>query len=148
MPNQSRLSLVAAITVGALAAACPSEKPAAGEAPPPAAAAAAPAAAASGAPAAGAAADEAKQIFSTRCVPCHGAAGAGDGPGSAALTPKPANFSSAEWQAKVTDEHIEKIIAYGGMAVGKSAAMPPNPDLDGKPVIPALRALIRSFKAN
>lgn len=80
-------------------------------------------------------------------MPCHGASGAGDGPASAGLTPKPAAFSSAEWQAKVSDEHIEKIIAYGGMAVGKSAAMPPNPDLDGKPVIPALRVLIRGMKA-
>ncbi|MCC7069826.1 MAG: c-type cytochrome [Deltaproteobacteria bacterium] len=92
------------------------------------------------------AAAEAKQIFATRCAPCHGANGAGDGPASAGLTPKPANFTIPDWQSKVTDDHIEKIIAYGGMAVGKSAAMPPNPDLDGKPVVPALRALIRGLK--
>lgn len=99
--------------------------------------------------AAAAAADpaaSAKQIFATRCTPCHGATGGGDGPASASLTPKPASFASAAWQASVTDDHIEKIIAYGGMAVGKSAAMPPNPDLDGKPVLPALRELVRGLK--
>lgn len=89
----------------------------------------------------------ATEIFANRCTPCHGAGGAGDGPASQSLTPRPANFTSAEWQAKVTDEHIEKIIVYGGQAVGKAAAMPPNPDLDAKPaVVAALRAHIRSLK--
>ena len=57
------------------------------------------------------------------------------------------NFTSAEWQGRVTDQHIENIIVFGGQSVGKSAAMPPNPDLDGKPnVVKALRAHIRSLK--
>ena len=82
-----------------------------------------------------------------RCVPCHGERGGGDGPASAGLTPKPANFTLADWQSKVTDEHIEKIVLYGGQAVGKSAAMPPNPDLESKPgVLKGLRAHIRSLK--
>ncbi len=73
--------------------------------------------------------------------------GAGDGPASAGLTPKPANFGSAEWQKSVTDEHVEKVILYGGMAVGKSAAMPPNPDLGSKPeVVTALRQHVRALK--
>lgn len=95
-------------------------------------------------------ADDAKaaaEIFATRCTPCHGPQGGGDGPASAGLTPKPANFSNAEWQAKVTDDHIEKIIQYGGSAVGKSAAMPPNPDLTEKQgVVKALRAYVRGLK--
>ncbi len=127
----------------ALSAACSSETPTAPPTTAPAVTPAPPPGPA--APSAEAVAD-AKKIYETRCVPCHGATGAGDGPASAGLTPKPANFTSPEWQGKVTDEHIEKIIAYGGMAVGKSAAMPPNPDLDGKPVVPALRALIRGLK--
>ena len=36
-----------------------------------------------------------KQIFTTTCVPCHGAGGHGDGAAAAALHPRPANFSSA-----------------------------------------------------
>ena len=89
----------------------------------------------------------AKELFATRCTPCHGLNGAGDGPASAGLTPKPANFSSDEWQKAVTNDHIEKIIVYGGMAVGKSPAMPPNPDLGSKPdLVTALRTFLRNLK--
>jgi len=89
---------------------------------------------------------EAQEIFSTRCSACHGASGKGDGPGSAALNPKPRNFTDAAWQKSVTDEYIEKIIQFGGMAVGKSAMMPGNPDLTAKPdVVKALCATIRGL---
>ena len=99
---------------------------------------------------AGPTADDTKaatEIFAQRCTPCHGPMGAGDGPASAGLTPPPRNFSDAAWQASVNDEHLEKIIAYGGSAVGKSPAMPPNPDLMSKKgVLQALRQHIRSLK--
>ena len=88
---------------------------------------------------------QAQELFAGRCTPCHGPKGRGDGPASAGLTPKPRNFTDATWQAKVTDEHIERIVLYGGAAVGKSPAMPPNPDLVDKPVVKALRERIRSF---
>lgn len=92
---------------------------------------------------------EAEQIFATRCFTCHGQLGKGDGPGSAGLTPKPRDLTSPEWQAKVTDEHIEQIIRYGGAAVGLSPMMPPNPDLVAKPeVVTALRLHVRSLKAH
>jgi hypothetical protein len=72
--------------------------------------------------------------------------GAGNGPASSGLDPQPRNFTSAEWQAEVTDEHIERIIVSGGAAVGRSPAMPNNPDLNGKPeVVRGLRQIIRSF---
>jgi mono/diheme cytochrome c family protein len=80
---------------------------------------------------------EAKQIFETRCYTCHGMKGMGDGPGSAGLTPKPRNFTDPTWQASVTDDHINKIIRYGGAAVGRSPMMPGNPDLIAKPEIVA-----------
>jgi len=80
---------------------------------------------------------EAAQIFHDRCTVCHGATGKGDGDGSAALDPKPRDFTSDEWQASVTDEHLQKIIVYGGAAVGKSPTMPANPDLDAKPEVVA-----------
>ncbi|KAB2958326.1 MAG: cytochrome c, partial [Thermoanaerobaculia bacterium] len=89
---------------------------------------------------------EAEQIFSTRCFTCHGSLGKGDGPGSAGLTPKPRDLTSKEWQASVTDEHIEKIIKFGGSAVGLSPMMPPNPDLNAKTeVVQALRAHVRGL---
>jgi mono/diheme cytochrome c family protein len=92
------------------------------------------------APAAEPAADpvaEAASIFEGRCTVCHGAGGKGDGAGSAALDPKPRDLTSEEWQGSVDDEHIRKIIVYGGSAVGKAATMPANPDLDAKPEVVA-----------
>lgn len=89
---------------------------------------------------------EAEEIFATRCQTCHGATGAGDGPGSAALDPKPRNFQDPEWQASVDDDHIANIIQYGGAAVGRSPAMPGNPDLTSKPeVVEALVQVIRDL---
>jgi mono/diheme cytochrome c family protein len=97
--------------------------------------------------AAGDPAAEAKEIFQNRCTVCHGEHGKGDGPGSAALDPKPRNFTLVEWQESVTDDHIHKIIVYGGIAVGKSAAMPANPDLDAKPeVVDELVKIVRSLE--
>lgn len=90
---------------------------------------------------------EAQRIFKTRCTVCHGEQGAGDGPGAAAIVPKPRAFADAIWQTSVTDEHLAKIIVEGGPAVGKSPGMPANPDLKGKDdVVSALVRLIRSFR--
>jgi mono/diheme cytochrome c family protein len=141
----ARIALLAALV--ALAACEGRETPASPAtsttpaAPPPAAATAAPAA--STAPGAEA---EARQIFESRCVTCHGPGGAGDGPASAGLTPPPRNFQDPVWQTSVTDAHIEQIVQYGGAAVGKSPAMPANPDLMAKPeVVAALRAHVRGL---
>jgi cytochrome c553 len=93
------------------------------------------------------AASAAKTAFSSKCVVCHGTVGLGDGPGAAALTPKPRAFSDATWQASVTDEQIGKTIVEGGAAVGKSPNMPPNPDLADKPeVVKQLVGIVRAFK--
>ena len=98
---------------------------------------------------AGVAASEARQIFATRCTTCHGERGAGDGPGSAGLTPQPRNLQSPAWQSSVTDTHIEQIILYGGAAVALSPAMPGNPDLNSKPaVVTELRKLIRALESS
>lgn len=89
---------------------------------------------------------EAQQIFATRCSVCHGPDGRGDGPGSAALDPKPRNYHDEEWQEHVTDEEIRQAILYGGAAVGKSPSMVANPDLTSKPdVVAALTQIIRRF---
>lgn len=89
---------------------------------------------------------EAKKVFETRCAVCHGATGRGDGPGAAALTPRPQNFSDPAWQTSLDDAALERVIVEGGAAVGKSSAMPPNADLRGKqPVLEELAKLIRGF---
>lgn len=89
---------------------------------------------------------EAKRRFDTLCASCHGTSGKGDGPGAAALNPKPRDYTDAKWQASVTDEQLEKIILKGGIGVGKSPTMPPSPDLENKPeVLDEMIALIRAF---
>jgi mono/diheme cytochrome c family protein len=89
---------------------------------------------------------QAQDIFKNRCTPCHGATGKGDGAASAGLTPPPRNFGDPAWQKSVTDDHIEKIIKFGGAAVGKSPAMPANPDLMAKPqVVTELKNVVRGF---
>ena len=108
---------------------------------------AAPAPKASTPPPAEAAHDEARAIFETRCATCHGVAGDGKGPGSQALNPPPRDLRDPAWQASVSDEHVHKIVLYGGAAVGRSPAMPGNPDLIAKPaVVEALVAHIRSLE--
>jgi cytochrome c553 len=88
----------------------------------------------------------AKEIFGSRCAACHGPTGHGDGPGAVALNPKPRNYHDRAWQKKVTDDEITKAITYGGAAIGKSAMMPANPDLDSKPeVVAALVRIVREF---
>jgi mono/diheme cytochrome c family protein len=89
---------------------------------------------------------QAEDIFKNRCTPCHGPQGKGDGPASKGLTPPPRNFGDPAWQQSVTDEHIEKIIKFGGAAVGKSPAMPANPDLMAKPqVVTELKNVVRGL---
>ena len=90
---------------------------------------------------------EAEATFQSRCSSCHGARGAGDGPASAGLVPKPRNFGDAAWQESVTDQHIEQVISYGGAAVGKSPIMPAHPDLANQPaVLGGLVIYVRGLK--
>ncbi|HLW69318.1 MAG TPA: c-type cytochrome [Candidatus Binataceae bacterium] len=93
-----------------------------------------------------AARDQAAQIFDERCSACHGAEGRGDGPGAAALKPKPINFHNLNWQKSVSDAQIAKAIVYGGSAVGLSNQMAANPDLEDEPdVVNALVAHVREL---
>jgi mono/diheme cytochrome c family protein len=104
------------------------------------------AASAAEAPAEGAGLVEAQRMFKVRCSVCHGMGGKGDGPGSAALSPKPRNYTDKEWQKSVTDEQIRNTILMGGAAVGKSPNMPASPDLQSKPqVLDGLVQVVRGF---
>jgi high-affinity iron transporter len=87
-------------------------------------------------------------FYAQRCAQCHGDTGQGDGPAGKSLQPWPRSFANKEWQAAATDEQIRAIIVRGGQAVGKSAAMPPAPDLADKPqTVAALVAIVRAFGA-
>lgn len=92
------------------------------------------------------AAEEARTTFKTICATCHGEAGLGNGPASAALNPKPRNYTDKAWQASVTDEQITRTILMGGGAVGKSPMMPAQPQLKEKPAVVAeMVKIIRTF---
>ena len=65
-----------------------------------------------------------KVTYTNTCVTCHGAGGKGDGVAAAALDPKPRDLSDPNYVSGLSDEHLKKVIAEGGAAVGKSPAMP------------------------
>jgi mono/diheme cytochrome c family protein len=93
-----------------------------------------------------AARDQATQIYDERCTACHGAGGRGDGPGAAALEPRPIDFHNPNWQKSVSDDQIAKAIVKGGAAVGLSNQMASNPDLEDEPeVVKALVARVREL---
>ena len=59
------------------------------------------------------------------CESCHGPGGNGDGPAAAALNPQPAKHNDGAYMNTLTNEHLTKVIAEGGAAVGKSPLMAP-----------------------
>jgi mono/diheme cytochrome c family protein len=67
--------------------------------------------------------DAGKAKFQQLCAVCHGPAGAGDGAAAPGLNPKPRKLGDPEWQAKVDDAHLRKVIVEGGPAVGLSPMM-------------------------
>ncbi len=91
----------------------------------------------------------ARHRFKNVCAVCHGANGDGQTPTAAAFQVKPRNFTDPEWQKATSDDSIRTIILKGGAAVGKSATMPPNQDLEAKPeVVEELVKIIRGFGAS
>ena len=64
-------------------------------------------------------------LYGQFCVPCHGAAGKGDGAAAAALNPKPRDLTGKAYMANLKDDYLLGIVKKGGASVGKSALMPP-----------------------
>jgi mono/diheme cytochrome c family protein len=91
---------------------------------------------------------EAKQVWDTRCVTCHGPQGMGNGLNAKQLKTTPRSFRDGSWQSDTTDERIKQVIVQGGGAVGLSVEMAANPDLADKPaVVEELLAMVRSFSS-
>jgi mono/diheme cytochrome c family protein len=93
----------------------------------------------------GSATDEAKTLISDRCSVCHGENGDGKGPSASSLNPRPKDFHSRAWQSSVNDATLAKAIVYGGPAVGLSASMPANPDLENRPDL--VSAIVKQIRA-
>ncbi len=86
------------------------------------------------------------------CMSCHGVEGAGDGPASAALQPKPANFQKGDYRIDTTGdgkagtaEDLYNIITHGAQKYGGSMMMVGRADLSEENRR-ALVAYIQSLK--
>ena len=71
----------------------------------------------SAAPAGGAAGEvslaEGERVVKERCVLCHGESGKGDGPGGAALNPKPRDWTEHGYMESRTDDQLYEVIYNG-----------------------------------
>jgi cytochrome c551/c552 len=90
---------------------------------------------------------EGKKLFETRCFVCHGRDGKGDGPSANGLAEKPQDLTDPNWQKSNSDDLIRIVIKEGGVAIGKTGAMPPNPDFTQEQ-IQSLVAFVRSLGAH
>jgi mono/diheme cytochrome c family protein len=66
-----------------------------------------------------------KTKYDQFCASCHGVTGKGDGPASAALNPKPHDWTDKHHVKSHTNEYFIQVIKVGGAALGKSPLMPP-----------------------
>jgi mono/diheme cytochrome c family protein len=53
------------------------------------------------------------RVYAARCALCHGPDGRGDGPGAAALNPKPRNYHDKAYMATRTDAELLEVIRNG-----------------------------------
>jgi mono/diheme cytochrome c family protein len=88
-----------------------------------------------------------QKLFQTRCFVCHGRGGKGDGPSATGLAEKPQDLTDPTWQRATSDDRIRTVIQGGGIAIGKTGAMPPNPDLNQEQ-IQGLVSFVRSLAAH
>jgi mono/diheme cytochrome c family protein len=80
-------------------------------------------------------------VFHQRCELCHGPTGMGDGPGGAALNPKPRNFHDKAVVDTLTDDWILHTIMNGKAGTG----MPPWKGIVSESEAKSLILKIRSF---
>jgi len=86
-----------------------------------------------------------KTDYGSYCASCHGPEGAGDGALAATLNPKPARHSDGAYMNSLSDEHLFKVIKFGGAAVGKSPMMVPMNGMLSDQQIRNLVAFVRSL---
>jgi len=82
-----------------------------------------------------------EKVFQERCVLCHGPNGMGDGPGGAALNPKPRNFHDKAVMDTLSDAWIVHTIMNGKAGT----AMPPWKGMVSESEAKSLILKIRSF---
>ncbi len=93
-------------------------------------------------------ASKAVAIYDAQCSICHGTAGAGDGPLALKLKEEPSNWTAGGGGLNgMGEQEIFDVIAKGGMAVGKSIAMPDFPKLSEAEVW-SLVAYVKGLRGN
>jgi mono/diheme cytochrome c family protein len=89
----------------------------------------------------------AAQLFTKNCELCHGKTGHGDGPGAAALNPKPRKFADPKSFKSKDDDGVFKVISKGGAANGLSPVMPPWEKVLTRDQIWLMVSYVRGFAA-
>jgi hypothetical protein len=90
--------------------------------------------------------EQAAGNYARYCASCHGETGRGDGFSGRGLTPPPQNFHDPNWLKATSDAEIDEAIARGGAGVGKSVAMPPNPQIAADPEeLAGMRRFVREL---
>jgi len=93
---------------------------------------------------------KAEAIYDAQCSICHGPAGAGDGPLAHQLKDEPSDWTAGGGGLKgMDDQRIFDVIAKGGMAIGRSTAMPANSTLSEAEVwnlVAHVKSLIGEFE--
>ena len=56
---------------------------------------------------------EGKNLYTSKCQICHGIKGDGNGPAAFALSPKPRNFTKADFWQKDVEEKITTTVTHG-----------------------------------
>ncbi|HEV8480135.1 MAG TPA: cytochrome c [Candidatus Eisenbacteria bacterium] len=82
-----------------------------------------------------------EKVFHERCELCHGPNGMGDGPGGAALNPKPRNFHDTAYMKTLSDDQIFTTIMNGKAGTG----MPPWKGIVSESEAKSLILKVRSF---
>ncbi len=68
-------------------------------------------------------------VYKARCLGCHGAKGAGDGPAGQKLKDKPKDWTKGEGLKGLTDQQVVDVIKKGGPAIGRAKTMIAFPKL-------------------
>ena len=67
-----------------------------------------------------------ERLYRRYCAVCHGSGGRGDGPNAAFLEDdQPRDLTDSRYFARLSDEHLYRVIADGGAAIRGSRFMPP-----------------------
>ena len=88
-----------------------------------------------------------EEIVSTKCVLCHGQSGKGDGPGGAALNPKPRDWTDHAYMSSRTDDQLYQVIHDGkGSMPAWGKAVPPLTDTQIRSAILKVRTYDKQYK--